>query len=256
MSWIYDGLEVADKKRNYSDFELFRRTFKRFMPFKKSIIIITLIIVATTFLELSSNVIFGIIIDSILDLSGVILWIIVIGAVSYFSLRLFGWLGNYVISTQIAKFIAQFATTLQSDIFDSLQTQDMKFFDKHRSGGLNTRVSNDSAAYVGAVISSLTILGRIFMLGFIFIILVLINVQLTLMTSSLIPIIIILSYFFRKVARKTTKTFRKNQAASNATIAEMVNGIHVSKSLGIETESFKDFKRNERNKKHSRYCAF
>jgi len=188
-------------------------------------------------------------IDSILDLSGIILWMIIISAVSYFSLRLFGWLGNYIISTQVAKFISEFATTLQSDIFDSLQTQDMKFFDKHRSGGLNTRVSNDSATYVGAVISTLTILGRIFMVGFIFVILVLINVQLTLLISSLIPIIIILSYIFRKVARKTTRTFRKNQAASDATIAELVNGIHVSKSLGIETESFKDFKGI--NQKHS-----
>jgi len=249
MSWIFDGLEVADKKRNYSDFELFRRTFKRFMPFKKPIIIITLMIVASTFLELSSNVIFGILIDSILDLSGVILWIIVISAIIYFSLRLFGWLGNYIILTQIANFISEFATTLQSDIFDALQTQDMKFFDKYRSGGLNTRVSTDSAAYVGAVISSITILGRIFMIGFIFVILVLINVQLALLITSLIPILILLSYLFRKIARKTTRTFRKNQAASNATIAELVNGIHVSKSLGIETESFKDFKII--NQKHS-----
>jgi len=249
MGWIFDGLEVADKKRKYSDFELFQRTFRRMKPFKKSIIIITIMIVASTFSELSANVIFGIMIDSIIDLSGVILWIMALTATSYFTLKLFGWLGNYIILTHIAKFISEFATTLQSDIFDALQTQDMKFFDKHRSGGLNTRVSTDSAVYVGAVISSLTILGRIAMIGFVFVILVLINVQLALMTSTLIPIIIILSYFFRKVARNTSKTFRRNQAASNATIAELVNGIHVSKSLGIETESFKDFKKI--NQKHS-----
>ena len=249
MSWIFDGLEVADKKRKYSDFELFHRTFRRIIPFKKSIIIITLMIVASTFSDLSANLVFGILIDSIIDLSGVILWIIVLTAASYFSLRLFGWLGNYIILTHIAKFMSEFATTVFFDIFDALQTQDMKFFDKHRSGGLTTRVTTDSVAYVGAVVSSLTFLGRIAMISFVFVILVLINVQLTLMTATLIPIIIILSYFFRKIARNTSKTFRKNQAAVNATIAELVNGIHVSKSLGIETESFKDFKRI--NKKHS-----
>ena len=243
MGWIFEGLDVGDKKRKYSDRELFRRTFKRLRPFRKRIIVMTLLLVSITFTQILSNIIFGFMIDTISDLSGIILWLIILAGASYPITKILGWLGDYLFSTQMAKIFPNFMVTLRTEIFDALQTQDMKFFDKHRSGGLNTRVSNDSAAYVGAVISSLTILGRIFMLGFIFIILVLINVQLTLMTSSLIPIIIILSYFFRKVARKTTKTFRKNQAASNATIAELVNGIHVSKSLGIETESFKDFKR-------------
>ncbi|GAH11717.1 unnamed protein product [marine sediment metagenome] len=43
-------------------------------------------------------------IDSIFDLNGVFLWIIILAGVSYFILKPLGWLGNYKILSQNAKF--------------------------------------------------------------------------------------------------------------------------------------------------------
>jgi len=248
MGWIFEGLDVGDKKRKYSDKELFRRTFRRLIPFKKNILAITLLIVIVVFIEIISNVIFGFMIDSIIDLSGVTLWIIILAGVSYFILKPLGWFGGYIITAQIAKFGPEFMITLRTDTFDALQTQDMKFFDRHRSGGLNTRVTTDAAVYNGVIMSSMTILGRIFMMGFVFVILAIINLLLTLILLTIIPILLLASYFFRKIARKTSKKFTKIQGALTATIAELVDGIHVCKSLGIETESLEEFKKL--NKKH------
>ncbi|MHA2050994.1 MAG: ABC transporter ATP-binding protein [Promethearchaeota archaeon] len=250
MGWIFEGLDIGDRKRNYSDRELFRRTFRRLVPFKKQIITITLLIVLSTFAQIFSNIIFGFMIDSITDLSGVILWIIIFTGISYFIIRIFSWLGGYINSTLIAKIFPEFMVTLRTEIFDALQRQDMKFFDRHRSGGLNTRVSSDPGAYVGAVISSMSILGNIFMIGFVFVFLALINLPLTLILSTLIPILLVASYLFRKIARKTSNTFTRVQGAINATVAELVDGIHVCKSLGIETESLEEF--IKLNQKHSK----
>ena len=248
MGWIFEGLDIGDEKRKYSDKELFRRTFRRLVPFKKNILAVTLLIVIVVFVEIISNVVFGFMIDSIFDLSGVFHWIIILAGVSYFILKPLGWLGDYIISAQKAKFGPKFIVALRTDIFDALQQQDIKFFDRHRSGGLNTRVTTDAASYVGATLTSLDILGRIFMMGFVFIILVIINLPLTLILSTIIPILLLASFLFRKIARKTNKSFMKLQSALIATIAELVDGIHVCKSLGIETESLEEFKKL--NKKH------
>ncbi|MHA2181355.1 MAG: ABC transporter transmembrane domain-containing protein, partial [Promethearchaeota archaeon] len=249
MGWIFEGLDIGDKKRKYSDRELFRRTFKRLAPFKKQIIVMTLLVVSVTFTQILSNIIFGFLIDSITDLSGIILWIIIFTGVSYPITKVLTWVGNYLFSTRMAKIFPDFMVTLRTEIFDSLQKQDLKFFDRHRSGGLNTRVSSDPGAYVGAVVSSMTIFGNIFMIGFVFVILGNINLVLTLILSTLIPILLLASYLFRKIARKTSNTFTRVQGAINATVAELVDGIHVCKSLGIETESLEEFKKL--NKKHS-----
>jgi len=249
MGWIFEGLDIGDKKRKYSDRELFRRTFKRLKPFKKRIIVMTLLLVSITFTQILSNLIFGFMIDSLADLSGIILWIIILAGVSYPITRILGWLGDYLFSTQMAKIFPNFMVALRTEIFDALQKQDLKFFDRHRSGGLNTRVSSDPGAYNGAVISSLTLLGNIFMIGFVFVILATINLPLTLICTSVIPILLIAIYLFRKIARKTSKTFTRIQGAVNATVAELVDGIHVCKSLGIETESLEEFKKL--NQQHS-----
>ncbi|KKK45577.1 MAG: putative ABC transporter ATP-binding protein [Candidatus Lokiarchaeum sp. GC14_75] len=249
MGWIFEGLDIGDTKRKYSDRELFHRTFRRLKPFKKRIIGITLLIVLVTLSQILSNIIFGFIIDSITDLSRVILWIIILTGVSYFIVKISTWFGDYTISMQMAKIFPNFMVTLRTEIFDALQAQDIKFFDRHRSGGLNTRLSSDPGAYVGAVVSSMTILGNIFMIGFVFVILATISLPLTLILSTLIPILLILTYLFRKIARKTSKSFTRIHGAINATVAELVDGIHVCKSLGIETESLEEFKKL--NQKHS-----
>ena len=249
MGWIFEGLDIGDKKRKYSDRELFSRTFKRLLPYKKYIIAITLLNVLVTFLAIASNIIFGFMIDSITDLNEVILWIVIFTGISYFIIRMSGWFVDYIILTITADIFPKFMVTLRTEIFDTLQMQDMKFFDKHRSGGLNTRTAADAGAYVGAVISSMAILGRIFMIGFVFVILGFINLQLTLILSTIMPILLLATYIFRKIARKTSKSFTRIQGAVNATVAELVDGIHVCKSLGIETESLEDFKKL--NQKHS-----
>ena len=69
-------------------------------------------------------------------------------------------------------------------------------------------------------------------------------------TAMVVPLLIIISFLFRKIARSTSMSYRKAHASVNAAIAESVNGIQVSKSFGVEAESLDDFR--EINQKHFR----
>ncbi|MCK4849600.1 MAG: ABC transporter ATP-binding protein, partial [Candidatus Heimdallarchaeota archaeon] len=187
---------------------------------------------------------------SVMDLSTVSTGAVLFVGVLYLILFVSSWIGHYIISIQVAKLVPYFMVTLRGDIFDALQKQDMKLFDKHRSGKLNARVSSDAADYGGAVSIVLTVVGQFFIIIGVFLVLFLINQPLALLASLVVPILLIASLLFRKIARSTAMSFRKVHASVNAAIAESVNGIQVSKSFGAESDSLKDFK--VINQKHYR----
>ncbi len=244
MGWIFEGIERSEDERRYSDRELIQRSLKRLAPYRKPIIISSVTTILLTVISLLTPLIFGFLIQTLdsSDLTEVSIVVVLFAGTCYLVLSVFSWLGDFTINVQVAKVVPFFMVTLRGDIFDALQKQDMKFFDKHRSGRLNSRVSSDAADYGGAVSIVLTVVGQFLIIIAVFFVLALINLQLALITASVIPVLIVISYLFRKVARSTSMGFRKAHASVNAAIAESVNGIQVSKSFGVESESLDEFK--------------
>ncbi len=250
MSWIFEGIDRKDQERKYSDWELIRRSVKRIAPFKRPMIISTITMVVMTFFSLLTPLLFANIIDTLQNphLTDLMFLILLCGGFSYLFLYILSWVTDYIINIQSAKFVPDFMVNLRGDIFAALQKQDMKFFDQHRSGRLNSRVSSDASDYGVAVSIVMTILGHFLVLIAIFVILAFINLPLALVSALVIPVLLVLSYLFRKIARITSMSFRRAHAAVNSAMAESVNGIQVSKSFGVETEILGEFK--EINKRH------
>ncbi|MFX0063304.1 MAG: ABC transporter ATP-binding protein [Candidatus Hermodarchaeota archaeon] len=252
MGWIFEGIESQDQERNYSDWELIRRSIVRLYPYKKAVIVSTITMIIAALVGLATPVIFSLVIDSLENLENleVASTILFLGGLSFLILTIFNWVVDYIVNMQFARLIPDFMVTLRGDIFDALQKQDMKFFDKHRSGQLNSRVSQDAGDYGGAVSIVLVLVGQVFTLVSIFVLLALIDLPLALVTSIVIPVLFVISFFFRRVARTLSMSFRRVHGEINSAMAESVNGIRVSKSFGIETESLEEFKKT--NQKHYR----
>ncbi len=250
MGWIFDGLEKSKQERHYSDIELFKRSLIRLAPFKKPAIIIVIAMSVGTLISLTTPIIFALVIDGLENatMNDLLKSFLLIGAFSFCIISILQWVIDYTVNIQFAKLVPDFMVTLRGDIFDGLARQDMKFFDKHRSGQLNSRVSRDAGDY-GQVVTFITsVIGQIFTLLSIFLVLAFIDLPLALLSACVVPILAIMSILFRKVARSLSRTFRKVHGEINAAIAESVNGIRVSKSFGMENESLEDFKKI--NQKH------
>lgn len=245
MGWIFEGLEKQDSERKYTDRELIRRSIKRLAPFKRPIAVSTAAMVLLTFTGLLAPLIFANLIDNIQDVDApdLILWIIIAGGSIYFILSILNWVGDYIIRIQFSKLVPDFMVTLRGDVFDGFQKQDMKFFDTQRSGKLNARVSSDAADYGGAVSIVLTVAGNFLILISVFVVLAIINFSLAIITALVVPVLLVASFLFRRIARTTAKSFRRATAAVNAAMAESVNGIQVSKAFGVETETLEDFRK-------------
>jgi ABC-type multidrug transport system fused ATPase/permease subunit len=149
---------------------------------------------------------------------------------------------------EIGKFAPFFLDKLRMDIFDKLQEQDMSFFDKYESGRLNSRVSNDALDFGNTTILITDTVGNFLISILTFGILVWLNLTLALITLASVPIIIILMFSLRRVARIVSRGYRRSIGNINAAMVESIEGIHVCKSYGQEATVSEQF--NETNKEY------
>ena len=121
---------------------------------------------------------------------------------------------------------------MRSDMFNHLQTLPFSFYDKHETGKLMSRLTNDlqdisELAHHGpenVIISSISIIAS-------FVYLMTINVILTLIIFICVPILISISMLVRKKMRDAFMESRKAIAQINASLEGSVSGIRVTKAF-------------------------
>ena len=242
---IYAGMMNEEQKREYSDRELLIRYFRRVTPFKKNIILISLFILVSTVAEIINPLLIGIAINELYTFNSNL--IIVIGAgISYLILTIIIWVIFFLRRKEIGKFVPFFLEDLRMDIFDKLQEQDMSFFDKHLSGKLNTRVSNDALDFGNTTILLTDTLGNFLISILTFGILLILNLTLALITLIAVPFIFLFVLSLRRIARVVSRAYREAIGNVNAAMVESIEGIHVCKSYGQESTVSEQF--NETNK--------
>ncbi|MFX1379805.1 MAG: ABC transporter ATP-binding protein [Promethearchaeota archaeon] len=230
---IYSGIFSEQTIRKYSDRELFIRYIKRVAPFKKNIILISLFVLVSTVAEIISPLLVGFVIDELTRINPNMLLTFVAG-IAYLILSVIIWIMFFLQRREIGKFAPFFLDKLRMDIFDKLQEQDMSFFDKHESGRLNSRVSNDALDFGNTTILITDTVGSFLISILTFGILLWLNVTLALITLASIPIIIILMFSLRRLARIVSRAYRRSIGNINAAMVESIEGIQVCKSYGQE----------------------
>ncbi|MGB9720695.1 MAG: ABC transporter ATP-binding protein [bacterium] len=135
-----------------------------------------------------------------------------------------------------------FMHSLRMKIFQKLQDLDLAFFDHNPVGRLVTRATNDVEAINEALSSVFTTLVRdILLLVGIVIILFWVNLRLALITFIVVPLVVVLTSYFRIKARDIYRLVRRKLARLNATLQENISGMRVIKVFANEKESQKKF---------------
>ncbi|MFW9942471.1 MAG: ABC transporter ATP-binding protein [Candidatus Thorarchaeota archaeon] len=243
---LYAGLMKEDQKRNYSDRELFFRYIKRITPFKRSVIRIAIFIVISAGADILNPLLLSYIVDEFIKIDPN--YFLILGA-SFFYIILYGiiWLMFYLQYKEIAKFVPFFAERLRMDIFDKLQEQDMSFFDNHQTGGLNTRVTNDVVDFGDITFLIVETIGNLFLSGLTLAILLWLNNFLALIALATVPLILLMMFSLRKLARTASRRYRKALDNVNISMVELVEGIHVCKSYGQESMVSEQFDETNKN---------
>ena len=149
---------------------------------------------------------------------------------------------------EVGKFVPFFLEDIRMEVFDKLQEQDMSFYDKYLSGNLNSRVSNDTLDFGNTTILLSNTVGNLLISFLTFGILFLLNPFLALITVVGIPILFLLMFSLRKLARRVSRTYRISISNVNSAMVESIEGIQVCKSYGQETTVSNKF--NETNEEY------
>jgi len=242
---LYAGMSNEEQKRVYSDRELLVRYIKGIAPFRKSVILISLFIFVSAIGETINPLLIGIAIDELSSDSSNPLIILGIGGL-YFIVIILLWIMFFLRRKEIGKFVPYFLKKLRMKIFDKLQEQDMSFFDKHLSGKLNTRVSNDALDFGNTTLLLADTFGNLLISLLTFGMLLLLNLTLALYTLITIPFIFLLVISLRRLVKVVARVYRKAIGSVNAAMVESIEGIHVSKSYGQESTVSKQFQETNR----------
>ncbi len=243
---LYAGLMAEEYKREYTDRDLFIRYIKRISPFKKSVIRIALFIVISALADIIIPLLLGFGVDELAK-TNPNFFLVISATLVYILLYFIIWVMFFLQYQEMARFVPSFSQKLRLDIFDKLQEQDMSFFDKEQTGVLNTRVTNDVSDFGNITFLIVETIGNLILSGLTIAILVWLNLYLALIALASVPIILLMMFSLRKLARVASRAYRKALDNVNIAMVELVEGIHVCKSYSQEvkvSEQFNDINKN------------
>jgi len=177
-------------------------------------------------------------------------------------LRGLNWIAAAFLAILIGSFLLEFVQiwTLQMtgqrimfdmrmQIYRHLQRLDVQFYDRNPVGRLMTRVTTDvdvlNDLFTSGVVS---IFGDVFTLAGIMIVLVVMDWRLALIAFSVLPLIVLVTQWFRRHVRDSYRTVRTWIARINAYLQEHITGMSTVQLFRREGRSFDRF--DGINRKH------
>ena len=115
---------------------------------------------------------------------------------------------------------------MRMQIYAHLQRLDLRFYDRNPVGRLMTRVTTDvdviNDLFTSGVVS---VFGDVFTLAGIMIVMLTMNWKLALVSFAVLPLIVVITQWFRRNVRETYRTVRRLIARINAYLQEHITGM-------------------------------
>jgi len=236
MGWHFRRLAELEEgeKLNIPQREVFRTLLEFVKPYKLRVFLLAIVIFSGIFVNLVIPLVTKFIIDSIVDqdIPGLFTYSIVFLSVILFNLLLSSsqtylnsWLGQTLIYD------------IRNKMYWHLIRIKQKYFGGQETGKLVSRLTNDvdtiGNAFTSGLIDTLANLFQLF--GAIFIMFSL-SIELSIVVLSLIPLIILSSWYFARRARKAFRESRKKIAEVTSKIEQNVSGAKVVQAFSYRRQ--------------------
>jgi ATP-binding cassette subfamily B protein len=224
------------------DRRLFKRLLKYGKPYWYFIVLAVLMIILAAILETVGPYLTQIAVDKYIipgDYNGLVKIITI-----YIGVLVGSFLIRYL-QILLTQYVGQkIIYDLRNQIFSHLQRLHQQYFDKNPVGRLMTRVTSDVEALNEMFTQGLVmIFGDIFLITGIVIMMVSIHLELALWTFSVIPLLFLVTFVFRKKVRFAYGQIRFFLARINAYLQERISGMSIVQLFNREKEDASKFKR-------------
>jgi ATP-binding cassette subfamily B protein len=222
------------------DAGLMRRLMGYLRPYWPSVLVAFAAIVCASMLQLAQPYLMKLAIDRYIATSDV-------AGMDRIALLFLGiLLGSFVlefVQTYVLQHTGQrIMFDLRAQIYGHLQRLDVSYYDRNPVGRLMTRVTTDVDAlndlFTSGVVS---VFGDIFTLSGIMIVLLAMDWRLALVAFSVLPLIVVITQWFRRHVRDSYRTVRAWIARINAFLQENITGMATVQLFGREARNFAQF---------------
>ncbi len=131
---------------------------------------------------------------------------------------------------------------LRVQLFGHLQHLSLTFFDRNPVGRLMTRITNDIDALTDMVTQGVvSIFGDVLMVVGIAVVLLLLDWRLALITFISLPVLILLTGYFRRMMRESFRAVRIRLARINAYLNENISGMSIVQLFTRQHRAYRQF---------------
>jgi ATP-binding cassette subfamily B protein len=231
-----------DKRLNtYSDKAILKRLLKYALPYWKSFLITLIFMLLSVGFALVEPFILGrsldIIIERPADFNLLYLWM-----GFFFGSIILNAVFNYLQTIILQKTGQTIIYNIREEMFSHVQSQDIDYFNQVPTGKLVTRVANDTNTLNEMYTSVVVNFFRNFLLIIgILIAMFILNVRLTLIMMTVIPLIVLFSFIFRRFSRKAYREVRSLTSMINGFLAEHLSGMKIVQIFNQEKEKMETF---------------
>jgi len=229
------------------DGTLMRRLLRYLRPYKPQVALALVAIISASVLQLAQPYLMKLAIDRYIatgDLRGVDRI-----ALAYFVILLGSFVLEYAQTWLLQMTGQRIMYDMRLQIYEHLQRIDLQFYDRNPVGRLMTRVTTDvdviNDMFTAGVVS---IFGDVFTLAGIMIVLVTMDWRLALVTFAVLPLIVLVTQWFRRNVRESYRTVRAWVARINAFLQEHITGMSTVQLFRREARTFERF--DDINRRH------
>jgi ATP-binding cassette subfamily B protein/subfamily B ATP-binding cassette protein MsbA len=228
------------------DGQLVRRLLRQTLPYKSQLIVAIILMIITSLLSIAEPWIIGRAIDQGIEAGD-------IGRLRQWSLLfLVVAIGEWLTNRQRIAIMAYVGTKVVADIrsqlFRHLQSLSLNFYNRYSVGRLMSRLISDVGVLQDFITWSLTGLFRsLFMLIGIVVVMISMNWRLALLTFAVLPLMAILTNYWRVRVRVAYRLTRRRLSLINGYLNESISGIRVTKSFAREPANYTYFEQLNRS---------
>ncbi|KUO50266.1 MAG: hypothetical protein APF76_11175 [Desulfitibacter sp. BRH_c19] len=230
------------------DWELIKRLLKYVKPYWAYITFSLMLLMIVSGVVLARPYIVKIAIDDHLLGDGNFNSIIQL-VILYFTLITISFAANFIQNYLLNLTSQRIMYDIREEVFSHLQSLSLSFFDRNPVGRLVTRVANDTAnlnemfteVLIGLIKDFMIVIGIV-------IVMLQLDVRLALISLISLPLILLATNIYKRVAQKAFQEARVKLAALNSSIQENVIGMKIVQIFNQQESRFKEYK--SINKEH------
>ena len=235
------GAQVSHDEEMFGrafDGRVMRRFFSFVWPYKRLLFLALLAVLLFVGTQLSIPLIILYAIDyvirpageSTMPLGAVILFLATVVVVNYCA--------NYYQESLVGRIAENVVVDLRRAMFAHLQRVALSFMDKTEVGRMMSRLQGDTATLQEFLETSVFAIGDVVLLLGIVITLLLLDTELGMLTLSIVPLLLIVRYFWLPYARAAFRRARETNSMANGALAEAIHSVRTVKAMVRENENY------------------